>query len=211
MRKTVLVVALSVLLPLAALAQTNSTAEPPQVSAETPIKSELDKIFSSLQSQLKDVDKLAAHLKATANRKAEDTQQQINGAADTLSALTDRLQPTGDLTSQLTALRNAAALHRKRIQEMPKEAIEEADRTTLMKAWDKAIVEADKTAASMGDMRDRLTHVLKKLRMRQAAAGEYLLAGQYQAAVASLRAWVGELEATVNSLHQAIDPAKPST
>ena len=93
---------------------------------------------------------------------------------------------------------------------MAKEIIEEGDRTALLKSWDKAIIDTDKAAAAVNEMRDRLTQVLTKLRMRQSAVSEYILAGQYQAAVATLRQWVGDLEATVKSLHAVINPSKPS-
>ena len=210
MRKfTTLVVCL--LLPIAAFAQTASTQPPaPGMTTETPVKSELEKVFNELSGHLKQIDKLAADLKATTTKKPSDTQSQLEGAAATLSALADRLQPSGDLAAQLSALRNAAALHRQRIQDTPKEAIEESDRSTLLNTWDKALQDTDKAGAAIADMKDRLVQVLGKLRKRQAAVGEYLLAGQYQAAVSALRAWVGELESTVKSLHAAIDPAKPA-
>ena len=207
--RTISLIALCLVLPLAAEAQTNLEPETSGITADTPVKTELEKIFGGLQSQLKEIDNLAANLKATTNRKPAETQTQINGAAQTLSALADRLQPTGDLAAQVTALRNAAALHRQRVQDMAKDSIEEADRTALLKAWDKALIDADRAGAALGEMRERLTHALTRLRMRQVAVGEYLLAGQYQAAVATLRSWLGELEATINNLHNAIGPARP--
>ena len=209
--RTVSLIVLCLVLPFAAGAQTSLRPAPSVLTADTPIKTELEKIFGGLQDQLKEIDTLAAKLKATTNRRPEDTQVQINGAAQTLSALADRLQPTGDLAAQLSALRNAAALHRQRVQDMAKDSIDEADRTALLKAWDKALIDTDKTGVALGEMRDRLTHALAKLRMRQTAVGEYLLAGQYQAAVATLRSWLGDLDATVKSLHQAMDPARPGT
>ena len=215
MRTLVATALLSLLLPLAAWAQTPATPVPPLPVQEapgigdTPIKGDLEKIFSTLQGQLKNIDALANNLKSMANKKPEDTQNQINGAAKTLSELADRLQPTGDLAAQLKALRGAAGAHRERIQGMAKEIIEEGDRTALLKSWDKAVIDTDKAGAAMNEMRDRLGQVLTKLRMRQSAVSEYILAGQYQAAVASLRQWVGDLEATVKSLHAAIDPNKP--
>ena len=208
MRKFFLVLCL--LVPFAAQAQTQPGKPPPTVPYQTAIKSELDKVFNGLVDQLKMVDNLAASLKTTASRKPEDTQQQINEAAGTLSALADRLQPTADLAGQLTALRNAAAVHRQRIQEIAKDAIEEGDRTELLKSWAKIVMDADKASAALENMRERLLAVLSKLRMRQAAVSEFLLAGQYQAALDSLKSWVTELNTTITGLHRLIDPVKPS-
>lgn len=215
MRNLIATALLSLLLPLAALAQTPPAAPAapaPSVASigDTPIKGDLEKIFGTLQNQLKEIDALAANLKNTASKKPEDATNQINGAAKTLSDLADKLQPSGELAAQLNALRGAASAHRERLQSMAKDIIEEGDRTALLKSWDKAVIDTDKAAGAVNEMRDRLGQVLTKLRMRQAAVGEYVLAGQYQAAVASLRQWVGDLEATVKSLHAAIDPSKPS-
>jgi hypothetical protein len=79
-----------------------------------------------------------------------------------------------------------------------------------MSTWDKAIADADKTTAALNTMRDRVTGALQKLRMRQAAVSEFLLAGQFQAAIAAVKAWVTDLDATVTALRAAIEPNKPA-
>ncbi len=181
------------------------------LTKEAPLKSELETIYNSLSKQLQDVERYTAYLKGTASKTPEDTQSKINDMANILGNLADRLQANGDLTTQLNALRNSAAVHRKRVQEMAKEAIEESDRTTLMSTWDKALADTDKTGAMLTNMREKVNSVLKKLRMRQAAVSEFLLAGEFQAALASLKAWITELDATVNSLRAAIEPNKPAS
>lgn len=221
-------VLLFLLVPIVAQAQpTPSTSRPPTAQSQptppplpsrqpaindrTHIKSELDKVFNGLASQLKEVENLAANLKSTANRKPEDTQQQLSEAANTLSTLADRLVPNGDLAGQLTALRSAAAIHRQRILDMPKEALEEADRTGLLQAWDRIIVDADKGTAAMSTMRERLMAVLGKLRARQVAVSEFLLADQFQSAVNAVKSWINDLDTTINGLRKVIEPVKPSS
>ncbi len=184
--------------------------KPSDVPYDTPIKSELEKVFNGLVYQLKQADDLVAKLRATASKKPDDAKGDVDQAAQTLSALADHVAPNGDMMNQLLALRNAATVHRKRVQEMGKDIIEEQDRTAITSAWDRVIQEADKAQAAMGDMQNRLMSLLNKLRMRQSAITELLLAGQYQSAITALKAWLGELETTVKNLHQVIDVVKPA-
>ncbi|MGO8866404.1 MAG: hypothetical protein ACLQME_07885 [Alphaproteobacteria bacterium] len=185
-------------------------AQPAEIPYDTPVKAELEKIFNGLASQLQEADTLVKLLRNTAAKNPADTETQIDSAAQTLGTLADRLQPEADLAQQLAALRNAAAVHRKRVQEMPNGTIGEADRTTILAAWDRILQDADKAQASMKDMHDSLTNVLQELRIRKTAVSELMLAGQYQAAVDTLKNWLGDLEMTVKNLHKSIDQIAPS-
>src|SRR6185312_806396 len=100
--------------------------------ADAPVKTELDKIFTQLGDQVKEADGLLTHLRETANKKPEDIVAEVRNSALALSALTDRLKQNGDIAGNLAAVRNAAAIHLKRVQELPKGAMEEEDRTKIV-------------------------------------------------------------------------------
>ena len=209
-----ILIAMCVVVPLCATAAqkppaAGPQAQPAEIPYDTPVKAELEKIFNGLASQLQEADTLVKLLRSTAAKNPADTETQIDSAAQTLGTLADRLQPEADLAQQLAALRNAAAVHRKRVQEMANGTIGEADRTTILAAWDRILQDADKAQASMKDMHDSLMNVLQELRIRKTAVSELVLAGQYQAAVDTLKNWLGDLETTVKNLHKSIDQIAP--
>ncbi len=179
-----------------------TSANPP---AEAPIKANIDAIFGKLVDELRQADALAQHLRETAAKSPEDTKHEVDQAASTISKLADALDPNGQIATQLAALRNAALVHRKHVQDLPKGTIEETDRSTILAAWDKVLQEADAASTAMTDMRDKLLATLQKLRMRQTAVSELLLAGQYKAALDTLMNWLNDLQGTVEGLHHAID------
>ena len=172
--------------------------------ADAPVKSELDKVFTELGDQVQRADTLLKQLRETANRKPEDVVQQIQTSTMVLSGLVDRLQQSGDIAGQLGAVRNAAAQHLKRVQELPKGMIDEEDRTKIISAWSGVLQSADNAQANMATMRDSLMAALTRLRMRSMAIGEMMLANQYQQVIDSFNRWIGELKSTVDSLHQII-------
>jgi len=174
-------------------------------AVETPVKADIDAIFARLVDELRQAKALAQQLRATAAKTPQDTQREVDTAARTISGLADALDPTGQLAMRLAALRKAALAHRKRVQDYPKGMIEETDRTTILAAWDKVLQEADAAGTTMSTMRDRLLATLQKLRMRQVAVSELLLAGQYQAAAETLMKWLNDLQSTVNGLDRAIE------
>ncbi len=180
-------------------------SSPPAV--EAPIKADIDAIFGKLVDELREADGLAQHLRETATKSPEDTKREVDEAASTISRLADALDPNGQLATQLAALRNAALVHRKRVQDLPKGSLEETDRSSILAAWDKVLQEADAASTAMTDMRDKLLATLQKLRMRQTAVAELLLAGQYKAALDTLMNWLNDLQGTVEGLHHAIDDA----
>jgi hypothetical protein len=207
--KRLVLALLCALIPLTSYAQPSKQQAVVQpLPPQTAIKSDLDKIFDGLASQLKAADALVVQLKATAAKTPADTSAEVNNAAEVLSGLADKTRADGELAGQLSALRNAAVIHRKRVTDMAKGSIEETDRTNILSSWDKVTQEADEAQAAMVNMHQSLMGSLDKLRMRQVAVSELLLAGQYQAAVAALKGWLSELESTVAALHKAIDPVK---
>ena len=177
---------------------------PATLPADAPVKSELDKVFTELGDQVQRADTLLKQLRDTANRKPEDVVQQIQTSTMVLSGLVDRLQQSGDIAGQLGAVRNAAAQHLKRVQELPKGMIDEEDRTKIISAWSGVLQSADNAQANMATMRDSLLAALTRLRMRSMAIGEMMLANQYQQVIDSFNRWIGELKNTVDSLHQII-------
>jgi hypothetical protein len=197
--------AVSVAAPHAQAQSARAAAAPPSPPVEAPIKADIDAIFGKLVDELRQADALAQHLRETAAKSPEDTKHEVDEAASTISRLADALDPNGQIGTRLVALRNASLVHRKRVQDLPKGAIEETDRSNILAAWDKVLLEADAASTAMTDMRDKLLATLQKLRMRQTAVSELLLAGQYKAALDTLMNWLTDLQGTVDGLHRSID------
>ena len=130
--------------------------------------------------------------------------QQVQTSAMVLSGLVDKLKQNGDIAGELGAVRNAAAQHLKRVQDMPKGMIDEEDRTKIINAWQTVLQGADTAQANMATMRESLTAALSRLRERSLAIGELMLAAQYQQVIDSFNHWIGDLKNTVDSLHQLI-------
>lgn len=181
--------------------------EPPRSALQAPVKADIDVVFGKVVDELRQAEALAQHLRETAAKTPEDTQREVNEAAGTISRLADSLEVNGQLATRLSALRNAALVHRKRVQDLPKGTIEETDRTNLLAAWDKVVQQADAAGTAMLDMREKLLATLQKLRMRQTAVAEFLLAGQYKAALDTLMNWLTDLQGTVDGLHRAMEDA----
>jgi hypothetical protein len=118
--------------------------------------------------------------------------------------LADRLQDEGDILSQLRAVKNAAAVHRDRVQDIPKGNISEADRTAVLAKWNAILQQADRAQAKVLNMRDKLLGAITELRVRQVGISEQLLAGSYEDAVKSLNQWLDELEKLINDLRASI-------
>ncbi len=182
----------------------HTTKPTPTLPADAPVKTELDKVFTQLGDQVSKADTLLKQLRETANRKPEDVVKQIQTSTMVLSGLVDRLQQSGDIAGQLGAVRNAAAAHLKRVEELPKGSIDEEDRTKIISAWKNVLQGADNAQANMATMRDSLMAALQRLRMRSMAIGELMLANQYQQVIDSFNRWIGDLKNTVDSLHQLI-------
>jgi len=222
MRTSLMVLCL--LLPCAAVAQEKrypfepippqqsgrSTIQPIEKSTK-PVTSDLEDVFNSLNTQLGTVEQLSGQLKGLSTSTPENMQTQIAGAAKVLGDLVDKLAEGGELSNQLAAVRSAAQVHRKRIDEVPKEGMTEQDRTSLMATWDKIITDADRLATKITDSRERVLNSLKGLRMRQAAMGEYILAGRFQAALNSIRDWASELDSAISRLKANINMNRPGS
>lgn len=133
-----------------------STKPTPTLPADAPVKTELDKVFTQLGDQVQRADTLLKQLRETANRKPEDVVQQIQTSTMVLSGLIDRLQQNGGIAGQLGAVRNAAAQHLKRVEELPKGSIDEEDRTKIIGAWKNVLHGADSAQANMATMQDSL-------------------------------------------------------
>lgn len=186
-----------------------ATAPAPDSLPNIPVQADLQQVFSGLANQLHEADKLVKRLKKTAAERPQDTKQAIEQGAVELSTLADRVAPTGDLAQELMAVRQAAVLHRKRVQDLAKGTIEESDRTIILAGWDHVIQQADKARAAMDDMHGRLMNAVKELRMRETAVSEMMLAGEYNAAIKAVQDWIAELQTTVSSLRSVIDNLVP--
>jgi hypothetical protein len=187
----------------------NTTHQVTEHSPEykAPIKADIDAIFGKLVEESRQAQALAADLQKMASKNPRDAERQVDNAAEVLGRLADTLQPNGQLGLQLTALRNAAMVHRKHVQDLPKDAIDEHDRSAILGAWNKVLQEADAATTTMADMRQELIGSLQELRRRQLAIGEFILAGQYEDAIKSLQEWLSNLSQTVNTLNATIERA----
>lgn len=201
-RVLLLATALCVVSPMSYAQQ--PTKPVPTLAPDTSIKGELDAVFGQLNQQLKQVEGLLGFLKTTQAKNPQELAKQVQTSALELSSLIDRLQQNGDIGGQLAAVRNAAAAHFKRIQDLPKGSLNEADRTSLATTWSSILQNADKAKATMDTMRERLGAALTKLRMRSIAIGELTLAAQYAQAIDAFNRWLGELNSTVEDLHRVL-------
>lgn len=183
---------------------------PPPTSAAQPPKNdggqmqdELNSIFTQLQSDVKHAEDIADQLRELAQKKPGDVQKDIDAGAKWMGALADKLAPQGPVMSQLNTLRSAADTHRKRVADA-KDMLEESDRTRLLQVWTDVLTQSDKATSAVGGIRTQLLDALTSLRRRQAAISEYMLAGQYKAAIDSLNAWVDQLHQTVERMNGVV-------
>jgi hypothetical protein len=172
---------------------------------ETPIQAQLKDVFGHLAEKVKAADALAARLRDTAAKNPSDTLQQVTEAETILGQFVDQLAPNGSLAAQLASLRAAAAVHRKRVQDMPKDTIEETLRSEILSDWDRIMQAADAGQAAMNDLRTKTIDTLQRLRMRQVAIAELLLAGEFESAIKALNNWISDLQGTMGGLNQIID------
>jgi uncharacterized protein YukE len=185
------------------------TPQPEDQQPESNAKNELNDVLKRLNDQAKQVDGLVAKLKGVTNMQPSDTLKQVDAAARTLSGLIDRLSDSGDLSQQVQNVRNAATTHRKRVEEMNTQTIDNEDKTAILKAWDDIMQGTDNAKVSMKNMRESLGSALGKLTRKRVAISEMLLASQYQEAISSFNAWVRDLEKTTKSLHEMLGRDEP--
>jgi hypothetical protein len=183
----------------------DSAAEQTQApQAPASVKSELDELFANLNIQLKKVDEVVARAKSAANRTPGEVTKEVENSSQVLSALLDKIQPTGDMMQQVAALRAAAVVHRRRISDMSKEILTEEDKNSLLMAWDKNIRASDEIRIAMDAMRINLQNAVTKLRMKSAAISEMVLADEFRGVFETYNNWIKELQGTLNNLHRII-------
>ena len=176
----------------------------PVLAQSDPIQQDLASVLKALSEQITRADQLVAHLRDTAKKGPVEAQLEVAKTAQSLGQLADRLQDEGDILSQLRAVKNAAAVHRDRVQDIPKGNISEADRTAVLAKWNAILQQADRAQAKVLNMRDKLLGAITELRVRQVGISEQLLAGSYDDAVKSLNQWLDELEKLINDLRASI-------
>ena len=166
----------------------------PVLAQSDPIQQDLASVLKALSEQITRADQLVVHLRDTAKKGPVEAQLEVAKTAQSLGQLADRLQDEGDILSQLRAVKNAAAVHRDRVQDIPKGNISEADRTAVLAKWNSILQQADRAQAKVLNMRDKLLGAITELRVRQVGISEQLLAGSYDDAVKSLNQWLDELD-----------------
>ena len=171
------------------------------------IQQDLAAVLKALGEQITQADQLVAQLRETAKKGPVEAQLEITKAAASLGQLADRLQDEGDILSQLRAVKNAAQVHRDRVQAIPNGGISEADRTAVLAKWNSILQQADRAQAKVLTMRDKLLGAITELRVRQVGISEELLAGSYEDAVKSLNQWLDDLEKLINDLRASISVA----
>ena len=176
----------------------------PVFAQSDPIQQDLAGVLKSLGEQLTRADQLVVRLRYTAKKGPVEAQLEVTKAATTLGQLADRLQDEGDIMSQLRAIKNAAQIHRDRVQALAKGTISEADRTAVLTKWNALLQQTDRAKAKVMTMRDKLLGAITELRVRQVGISEELLAGSYEDAVKSLNQWLDELEKLINDMRASI-------
>jgi hypothetical protein len=176
----------------------------PVFAQSDPIQQDLAGVLKSLGEQLTRADQLVVRLRDTAKKGPVEAQLEVTKAATALGQLADRLQDEGDIMSQLRAIKNAAQVHRDRVQALAKSTISEADRTAVLTKWNALLQQTDRAKAKVMTMRDKLLGAITELRVRQVGISEELLAGSYEDAVKSLNQWLDELEKLINDLRASI-------
>jgi len=176
----------------------------PVFAQSDPIQQDLAGVLKSRGEQLTRADQLVVRLRDTAKKGPVEAQLEVTKAATALGQLADRLQDEGDIMSQLRAIKNAAQVHRDRVEALAKGTISEADRTAVLTKWNALLQQADRAKAKVLTMRDKLLGAITELRVRQVGISEELLAGSYEDAVKSLNQWLDELEKLINDLRASI-------
>ena len=189
---------------IAAIGFLVSLISPAFAQSGDPIQQDLAGVLKSLGEQLTRADQLVVRLRDTAKKGPVEAQLEVTKAATALGQLADRLQDEGDIMSQLRAIKNAAQVHRDRVQALAKGTISEADRTAVLTKWNALLQQADRAKAKVMTMRDKLLGAITELRVRQVGISEELLAGSYEDAVKSLNQWLDELEKLINDLRASI-------
>jgi uncharacterized protein (DUF885 family) len=181
-----------------------SLISPVFAQSANPIQQDLAGVLKALPEQLTRADQLVAQLRDTAKKGPVEAQLEVTKAGTALGQLADRLQDEGDIMSQLRAIKNAAQVHRDRVQALAKGTISEADRTVVLTKWNALLQQADRAQAKVMSMRDKLLGALIELRERQVGISEELLVDSYEDAVKSLSQWLDELEKLINDLRASI-------
>jgi hypothetical protein len=191
----------SIILAMGLLA---SLISPAFAQSGDPFQQDLADVLKALSEQLTRADQLVAQLRDTVKKGPVEAQLEVTKAGTALGQLADRLQDEGDIMSQLRAIKNAAQVHRDRVQGLAKGTISEADRTVVLTKWSTLLQQADRAQAKVMTMRDKLLGALTELRERQVGISEELLVGSYEDAVKSLNQWLDELEKLINDLRASI-------
>ena len=189
---------------IAAIGFLVSLISPAFAQSGDPIQQDLAGVLKSLGEQLTRADQLVVRLRDTVKKGPVEAQLEVTKAATALGQLADRLQDEGDIISQLRAIKNAAQVHRDRVQALAKGTISGADRTAVLTKWNALLQQADRAKAKVLTMRDKLLGAITELRVRQVGISEELLAGSYEDAVKSLNQWLDELEKLINDLRASI-------
>src|SRR6266403_1859896 len=177
------------------------------VFAQTgPIQQDLAGVLKTLSEQITRADELVVKLRDTAKKGPVEAQLEVAKTAKSLGQLADRLQDEGDILSQLRAVKNAATVHRDRVQGIPNGQISEGDRSVVLAKWNSVLQQADRAQAKVLTMRDKLLGAITELRVRQVGISEELLAGSYEDAVKSLNQWLDDLDKLINDLRVSIGP-----
>jgi uncharacterized protein (DUF885 family) len=189
---------------IAAIGFLASLISPAFAQSGGPIQQDLAGVLKTLSEQLTRADQLVAQLRDTAKKGPVEAQLEVTKAGTALGQLADRLQDEGDIMSQLRAIKNAAQVHRDRVQALANGTITESDRTAVLTKWNALLQQADRAQAKVMTMRDKLLGALTELRERQVGISEELLVGSYEDAVKSLNQWLDELEKLMNDLRVSI-------
>ena len=69
--------------------------------------------------------------------------------------------------------------------------------------------DCDNVSAERGMLVEQINATMGKLRRREAAVSELMLLNEYSAAIAYLRHWIDDFQATLGKLHKTLDVNRP--
>jgi hypothetical protein len=187
-----------------------ATLVKPAVSMPSPIPSGMEQDLSNIQKSLGDLvgrlDSVKSRLGNVSKMVPGDAELAVTNTATILGGIVDSLRDEGDILLSIHAVKEAAQRHKERVQSIPKNDINEADRSNVLAKWDSVLQTSDKMSLMSMAMREKVLALITTLRLRQVGISELILVDSYGEALRSLGDWMSELDKIINELHKTIVP-----
>ena len=119
--------------PVPALPAFPPLGRSPAEGAAANIRAGLNQAAQEMGAAVRQLDALAAHLKAVTNKSSAEVSKEVFGAEQVLGIAAEKLSPQGNLAAQLKGLREAGQRNLERIEKMPQGVLDDTDRNLLLK------------------------------------------------------------------------------